>query len=373
MALLNNECNVRGIPPFWQNHTVDPPIPWEDWSDLFHLAIIAKENIDIENLLSPSDRHHPQPPKFENPLDGETENQRKSRIDRNVQEQRRYDEEETASIKTETKKFNGLRLEEADKKLQSVLYLALRNEGKRIFGQKVTKIKILYILFKGFWDFLATAFVRKTNVAFERHKVLNRKQRDRESLEQFWGALAEMAEKCDIAAGEEEWITDIFINNMKNYDIQRKLLAETFPPPEALNVALIDQKGILNHLKLTNTFKSNGSSVQKPHSHFTVKREPTLNIKKRNTCMKRGGTFSKEHLTVCPAKDTTCTTCKYKGHFTRLCKSRRRNVNIVNNQIVDNTVFNSSDIPDVKTDHVNRKCCGVINAWLETGQRENDD
>ena len=293
------------------------PLPWEDSSDLFHLAIIAKENIDIENLLNPSERHHPQPPNLENPLDAETENQRKSRMDRNVREQRRYDEEESASIKSETKKFSGMRLEEADERLRSVLYLASGNEGKRIFGQKSTKINILQISLKEFWDFLATAFVRKTNVTFERHKLLNRKQRDRESIEQFWCALAEMNKKCDIGAGEEEWIIDIFINNMKNYDIQRKLLTETLLPREALNVALIDEKGILNHFKLTNNFISNGSSVHKPHSHFTVKREPTLNIEKSNTCMKCGATFSKGHLAVCTAKDTTCTSCKYKGHFTR--------------------------------------------------------
>ena len=160
---------------------------------------------------------------------------------------------------------------------------------------------------------------------------------------------------------------------MKNYDIQRKLLTETLPPREALNVALIDEKGILNHLKLTNNFKSNGSSVHKPHSHFTVKREPTLNIEKSNTCMKCGGNFAKGHLAVFPAKDTNCTSCKYKGHFTRPCKSRRRNVNIVNNQFVDDTDFNLSDIPNVNTDHVNRECCGVINAWSESGQSENDD
>ena len=92
-----------------------------------------------------------------------------------------------------------------------------------------------------------------------------------------------MAKKCDITAGEEEWIRDIFINNMKNYDIQRKLLTETLPPRKALNVALIDEKGILNHLKLTNNFKSNGSSVHKSNSHFNVKREPTLNIEKKTT------------------------------------------------------------------------------------------
>ena len=68
MAQSNsNESNLRGIPSFWQNHTVDPPIPWEEWSDLFQLAIIAKENIDIENLLNPSERYHPLPPTLENP------------------------------------------------------------------------------------------------------------------------------------------------------------------------------------------------------------------------------------------------------------------------------------------------------------------
>ena len=63
--------------------------------------------------------------------------------------------------------------------------------------------------------------------------------------------------------------------------------------------------------------------------------------------MKCGGNFSKGHLEVCPAKDTTCTSCKYKGHFTRFCKSRRQNLNIVNNQTVDKTDFNPSDLPDV--------------------------
>ena len=110
MAQPNNESNVRGIPSFWQNHTVDPPppIPWEDWSDLFQLAIIAKENIDIENFLNPSERHHPQPPNLENPTDGKTDSQKRSRMERNTQEQRRYDEEESASIKSSLKLRNSM-------------------------------------------------------------------------------------------------------------------------------------------------------------------------------------------------------------------------------------------------------------------------
>ena len=52
----SNKSNVRGIPSFWQNHTVDSPIPWKEWSDLFPFAVIAKEITDIENLLNPIER-----------------------------------------------------------------------------------------------------------------------------------------------------------------------------------------------------------------------------------------------------------------------------------------------------------------------------
>ena len=32
-----------------------PPTPWKDWIDMFQLAAIAKENIDIDLLLNPMD------------------------------------------------------------------------------------------------------------------------------------------------------------------------------------------------------------------------------------------------------------------------------------------------------------------------------
>ena len=77
MAQSNkNESNVRGMPSFWQNHTVDPPIPLEELGDLFQNAVIAKKNIDKKILLSPIKRYHPQPPKLEHPPDSETETQK---------------------------------------------------------------------------------------------------------------------------------------------------------------------------------------------------------------------------------------------------------------------------------------------------------
>ena len=125
---------------------------------------------------------------------------------------------------------------------------------------------------------------------------------------------------------------------------------------------------------MTSTFKSNGYSSNEPFNHFNIKREPALNIERSNTCMKCGGTFSKGHLAVCPAKDRTCKLCKYRGHFTRRWKSRRKNVNIVDSQIIHNTDCNyPSEQQDVKNDRVNREWCGVINAWSESGQSDNDD
>ena len=72
-------------------------------------------------------------------MDGETDNQRQSRMDRNAQEKRRYDEEESASIKSETKKFNGMRLEEADKKTTICLVPRIGKRGKKDFRTKTYK------------------------------------------------------------------------------------------------------------------------------------------------------------------------------------------------------------------------------------------
>ena len=89
-----------------------------------------------------------------------------------------------------------------------------------------------------------------------------------------------------------------FFSNMKNSDTQRKFLSETLPSLEALHVALIDEKGITKYTKMTNTLKSDGSSVNKPFNDFKVKKEPDSNFERSYTCIKCGGTFSKGPLAV---------------------------------------------------------------------------
>ena len=84
------------------------------------------------------ERHHQHLPALENPTENESENQRKAQPERNMEEQKEFDDEEAVSIKTETKKFNRMRTDEVVKKRRSILYLALGNEVKMVFGQKFT-------------------------------------------------------------------------------------------------------------------------------------------------------------------------------------------------------------------------------------------
>ena len=126
---------------------MDPPLPWEEWRRLFQLAIFENEVVDIENLLNPMERHHPHLPELENPTETESENQKKAQPERNMEEQKKFDDEEVASIKTETEQFNGMRIGKVVKKRRLILYLAFGNEVKMIIGQKFTWVNILQISF----------------------------------------------------------------------------------------------------------------------------------------------------------------------------------------------------------------------------------
>ena len=140
------------------------------------------------------------------------------------------------------KKFKGMRRTEADKKLRLTLFLALGSEGKTVFTRKNTRVKILAISFTDFWTLLVAAFNKPPNTTFEGYKLLNRKQKDWKSYEQFWGAPTDLASTSNIKVNDE-WIRIVFFCNMRNTDTQRKLLSATISPTEALNQALIDEKG----------------------------------------------------------------------------------------------------------------------------------
>ena len=54
MAKSTIDSNLREIPAFGPNHTVEPPTQWNNWIgiDQFHLAISVNEILDIDNLTN---------------------------------------------------------------------------------------------------------------------------------------------------------------------------------------------------------------------------------------------------------------------------------------------------------------------------------
>ena len=104
MAQSSYEYGMRRVPAPWQNYTIEPPIPWDDWSDMFQLALIAKENVEIENLINSSDRSIATPATFEETPESENAQDKAARQARNLEEKQRYEDEEKALIKSELKK-----------------------------------------------------------------------------------------------------------------------------------------------------------------------------------------------------------------------------------------------------------------------------
>ena len=162
MAQSTTDSNLRGIPAFRPNHTVEPPTQWNNWIDQFHLAIVAKENLDINNLKE-SVEGKTTLPILEGAQESETDQQRKAREARNKEVMRVYGHAEEKRLAEEKRKFGVMRRYEAEKKVRSILYLALGAEGKRFFAQKHRRLKVLGISFKEFYELLESACIKPTN------------------------------------------------------------------------------------------------------------------------------------------------------------------------------------------------------------------
>ena len=108
----------------------------------------------------------------------------------------------------------------------------------------------------------------------DRHKFLNRKQKDDESLEQFWHALNGIAANCDFGTQTTGLVYDIIVSYMKNTVGKERLFTEPKDIPEdALNFAVAFEQGA----------QQKKTICVKPAS---LKEEPVFAVEKTNECHK---------------------------------------------------------------------------------------
>ena len=72
------------INPFWERASAEPPLEWTKWAAIMEMAVFAKDEIKIRNLLRPKPSlTDPVEPVYEIEIQGETDAQRKNREVRN--------------------------------------------------------------------------------------------------------------------------------------------------------------------------------------------------------------------------------------------------------------------------------------------------
>ena len=75
------------VDAFWEKPSVTPPLTWDKWTQQWKLALLAKEGIQLDNLLidQPSAVTYPPEPTYEEPVENHTQATERDRKIRNQQ------------------------------------------------------------------------------------------------------------------------------------------------------------------------------------------------------------------------------------------------------------------------------------------------
>ena len=128
---------------------------------------------------------------------------------------------------------------------------------------------------------------------------------------QLYSVLKKLAENCDFENREEAIIRDIFITNMLEDDIQRKLLRDTIEPETAISLAVNKDLGHQNQQS-----NSNNNNRVCAIQQFTQFRSASIRVQQENRttfnsesdgiCRKCRQNWTSTHCQVCPALDEKC-------------------------------------------------------------------
>ena len=243
------------------------------WRIRVKLAILARENIILDTFLQPKPTmvRLPAEPKYEMAIEDATKETERSRQIRNSQLKLQW------VLKCQRITEAGVLCEErpwhlCDQKCDSLLYLSIGSEGRRLLTQKFPLDNIYDLNTLKLWEKTKIAFIRPRNLTFDHYVFISRKQKKGETVEQIYSVLKELAENCDFENREEVIIRNIFITNMLDDDIQRELLRDTVDPKRALGISVNMETGHQNQHRISsnNNNSAAGSTVNaiQPFNRF---------------------------------------------------------------------------------------------------------
>ena len=202
-----------GVALFWEA-VPNPNQEWAQWFSTFKLAVMAKENLEVEKLLrskpTPADLFYPTMPSLEDTRANETEEEARKREIRN--QRRKIDgENECKTIEFRGPYVDRYPWDEADIKIKSLLYLSIGQEGAQQYHQNNPHSKIDTCSTYEFAHELSTTFTKPRNTTYDRFQIINARQEPHESLETFYSRLRELGAKAAVGAVKQDLVKDFFI------------------------------------------------------------------------------------------------------------------------------------------------------------------
>ena len=185
-------------------------------------------------------------------------------------------------------------------------------------------------------------------------------------MEKFYGCLWELSLNSDLGIHEESIISDVFIANMQDGEIQRELLKETRTAKKAFEVAMNIEMGIQNQLKISGssvhptTNETSSSSANNIQGYWNRSRPSTSQFVKPTICPNCDYGWSAAYRQNCPARGKNCKNCCIANHFAKICRKPKQpykpmpKVNNVKDSISEAATVGTSATVGEHVNHIDR-------------------
>lgn len=234
-------------------------------------------------------------------------------------------------------------------KIDMLIYL-MGNEAEEILLQQNLSGNETYT---DILDKFEKYFIPQRNIIFERFQFNSRVQKPGEPVENFITSLHALAEHCGYGTLKEELIRDRIVIGVADSKVSERLqLRDKLTLAEAITA--VRQAELQNtQNKILRQEQSVCTVKTKYNKKFQYKSKEKLttttgNLKKCPYC----GIHMCEDRTKCPAKTSNCRACGKRGHWSMVCRSNKKSVQVVGNSNSDSS---SEEQPDQNVSQVIKK------------------
>ena len=180
-------------------------------------------------------------------------------------------------------------------------------------------------------------YIKSPNEMFARHLLVIRRQQPGESLDEFHQSLRKLSKDCNLKAvsaeqHREELLRDYFINGLYSSLIRQRLLDNK---TLSLQTAYDQANSLDLAQKNAESYSMSGGVAHAAAiacKHAVVDSElstsvdqtqpPPLAAVIQKKCYFCGNQYHQRRN--CPAREVTCNNCGVKGHFAKVCLSKKR-------------------------------------------------